>query len=386
MASLIELKKPTLKRDLTLGGKYVLKTFAGKGGMGEVWKAWDPVGHRFVALKFIATDSDRVEAEMRRVQDSFYLASELNHQHICPSYGLELDKRFGLYLAMKWIGGYALDDVVKHNCERAKRQGKPARFPRLAVPRVLKPVADALDYSHKRRVLHRDVKPSNIFLEIKGHKITEVYLIDFGLAMLAKDSVQYDASGTCSYMPPEQWLARTQSGKTDQYSLAAVAYELYAGRPPFLGSIADVRNGHLHEPVAPIKGLPDELNKVLQKGLAKKMNERYETCAEFVRALEEAAAEIVPDPDETDEVYTPKRVKALDDDEEETVAETEGKRTLDDVRGPKLGKRVAGTVSQARETLSNDKSRALYAMIVVAIMVLAGFGVVAIILKFLEKF
>ncbi len=299
---LLGIQPPPLKPKLVLGRKYKLHSFAGSGGMGEVWKAWDLVGGRWVALKFISAELVGVESEMKRAQDSFRITYDLVHENICPSYGLEYDSKYGLYLTMKWLDGCSLDEVFNYN---RKRFG---RFPWRPIPVILKPIANALDYSHRQGIIHRDVKPSNIFLVYEGAAITKEYLIDFGLASISKKNIDNGRSGTYLYMPPEQWLGKKQDGRTDLYSLAVIAYELYSGNPPFYkGSPDAIRSAAVYENPRPISGLPKEVNDVLLRGLAKKMQDRYETCGEFVDSLKRASEFIRYNPSENNEALPPKR-------------------------------------------------------------------------------
>ena len=266
--------------------KYRLEKQAGRGGMGEIWKAYDTIGERYVALKFVPRDIQRHEEEMLRVKETFKTIHELNHQNICPVYSMENDPVHGFYLVMKWLVGYTLDEIHQRN---AKEGG---RLPIQYVPKLLECVADALDYAHKQKVVHRDVKPSNIFVRLKKGQIEEVSLIDFGLATEIRESmtrvsqVKINTSGTRPYMPPEQWRGRKQDAKTDQYSLAVVAYELYAGNLPFSGSDAFIlRNAILNFKPERIEGIPDYINDALQKALAKDREDRFESCGEFIKAL-----------------------------------------------------------------------------------------------------
>ncbi len=248
----------------TLGGKYRLEKRAGRGGMGEVWKAFDTIGERDVALKFVPRDVQRYEHEMQRVKETFKAVHALNHQYICPVHALEEDLVRGYYLVMKWLEGHTLDEVYKHI--ESDRNRLPIQY----VPEILECVAEALDYAHKRGVVHRDIKPTNIFVNIKKGKIEEVNLIDFGIATEIRESmtrvsqVQFNTSGTRPYMPPEQWRGRKQDGRTDQYSLAVVAYELYAGNLPFSGADCEMlRLSVLQDTPEKIDGVPEAINAAL---------------------------------------------------------------------------------------------------------------------------
>ena len=149
------------------------------------------------------------------------------------------------------------------------------------MPQILRGIADALDYAHAHKVIHRDVKPTNIFLKMNDGKLKEVMLIDFGIAaeiqmsMTHYTSAKINTSGTRPYMPPEQWLGQKQDAKTDQYALGVVAYELYSGHLPFMASdFCILRDCVLRYTPKKIDGLPAHINAALQRALAKKREDR----------------------------------------------------------------------------------------------------------------
>ena len=209
-------------------GNFELKFMVGRGGMGEVWKARDIKGERFVVLKLVPREIQHAAEEMARVKITFQRIQHLQHQHICPVYGLDEDSRFGWYVWMKYINGQTLS--AYRNTHAATHHGV---FSLEQVVKVLRPVAEALDYAHIHKVLHRDVKPQNILVIGEAE---DIQVVDFGLAAEIRTStsrisqVQMDTSGTRPYMAPEQWRGQRQDARTDQYALAAVAYELISGR------------------------------------------------------------------------------------------------------------------------------------------------------------
>ncbi|MDO4551056.1 MAG: bifunctional serine/threonine-protein kinase/formylglycine-generating enzyme family protein [Planctomycetia bacterium] len=272
---------------MILAEKYRLENQAGQGGMGVVWKAFDVVGERNVALKFVPKEIRHNEAAMYQVKETFKTIQALNHQYICPVYALERDAKFGYYIVMMWLKGMTLAEFRKQKNFRQE----------MILP-ILKPLAVALDYAHKQGVIHRDVKPGNIFLPKSDNgTIRSVQLIDFGLAaeiqvsMTLHTTSQVKTSGTMAYMPPEQWRGRTQDARTDQYALATVAYELYSGHLPFMAANTEMlRLCVLQDPPDEIKSVPAHVNSALQKALAKDRKERFASCTDFVNALSEQAA------------------------------------------------------------------------------------------------
>ncbi len=251
-----DLELRSLAAGMTLcGEKYRLDRRAGKGGMGIVWKAWDAVGERWVALKFISPEIRHSETAMAQMKAAFQAIQELSHPNICPIYGLENDPGFGCFVVMKWLEGRTLNE---------------APLPKEKIRLVLEKVADALDYAHTRKVIHRDVKPSNILIEDDG----DVYLIDFGIARQFRSETQatqgqFSTSGTDKYMAPEQRSGQYQSAQTDEYSLALVTLELLTGS---------------FSPMAVTK-LSPVLQTVLGKALSDAPKDRFATCREFVDTL-----------------------------------------------------------------------------------------------------
>lgn len=262
-----------------IGGNYRLEAQLGHGGMGIAWKAFDETAQRYVVLKFVPKEILHISEAMNSVRDSFQKVHALQHQHICPLYGLFNDPKCGLFLVMKYVDGITLDVYRKKHT--------PISFD--DVVRILDKIADALDYAHARKVIHRDIKPANIMIGEKDG----VQIIDFGLADEIRESLSLSGnstvrkiSGTRSYMSPEQWEGKRQNAKTDQYALAVTAYEMLAGHVPFSGSDTEIlQNCVLHVIPERIKGLPDYINDALGKALSKKPKDRFGSCAAFVGAL-----------------------------------------------------------------------------------------------------
>lgn len=271
-----------------LNGMFRVEKRLGRGGMGEAWKAYDETADRYVVLKFIPQEIQHIQAAVDSVRDSFRKVHELQHQHICPVYGLFTDPDYGLYLVMKFIDGMPLN-VYKH-----KLLGKTDKMSFSDAVQILWGIAKGLDYAHEKKVIHRDIKPRNVMVSKKDG----VQIIDFGLAeeirtsMAQLSEVTMEVTGTRPYMAPEQWQGRFQDARTDQYALAATAYELFAGHPPFYGSdVAVLRECVLNDEPEPIAGLPQYVNAALFKALAKKREDRFSDCKSFVKSLAEKPKE-----------------------------------------------------------------------------------------------
>ena len=287
-------------RDLGPGsrlGAYVLETPLGRGGMGQVWKATD--GKRSVAIKLLPPEFRGNASAMAQVEEAFHVVHALTHEHICKTLGLFNDPVYGPYLVMDFIGGITLS-------EYQRKGGFPkGRVPLEQVGEILRPVAKALDYSHRKviqlangteheGVLHRDVKPDNILLVLCEDRIREVWLIDFGLAAEIRNTMtkhtnkSVDTRGTRPYMSPEQIKGKRHQwdGRTDQYSLAVVAYQLLSGHLPFDGDDEfSLMLAISQEPADLIPNLADHVNAAVLKGLSKNKDDRFANCVQMADAL-----------------------------------------------------------------------------------------------------
>ena len=277
-----------LEAGMELGG-FQLNRRLRRGGMGEVWQAYDPTGERTVVIKVLPPELQRSPDEMARVKQTFNRVHNLQHQHICPVYLLGHDPRFGYFIVMKYLKGDTLSAYRKAVCQ------KQNSFSLSEVIRVLVPIASALDYAHERQIVHRDVKPQNIMLNEDG---SDVQLVDFGLAAEIRTSVmrvsqvQMETCGTYPYMAPEQWRGEMQDARTDQYALAVVAFELLTGHLPFEAADPTVlRMCVLSDPVPAISGVSETANFAMTRAMAKSRDERFETCTAFLNAL---AASVEP--------------------------------------------------------------------------------------------
>ncbi|MDO4630646.1 MAG: serine/threonine-protein kinase, partial [Planctomycetia bacterium] len=270
-----------------LCGIYILRMRLGRGGMGEIWKA-DEVYEgeilRTVVIKTLAPNVQNVEEELARIQSMFHKIHSLQHQHICPMYAMKNDPKAGTIIVMKFIDGVMLQEYY------TQYMRLHTEFPVSEVTRLLHPIAQALDYSHSKKVLHRDVKPQNIL--VSKDESDGVQLIDFGLVLEMRSSLadntstHFDGSGTLPYMSPEQWSGDFQDAKADQFSLAVVVYELLAGKLPFAGNNIQILGFQiLNKSPDPIPNVPDYVNFALQKALAKDRKQRFATCVEFIDAL-----------------------------------------------------------------------------------------------------
>jgi outer membrane protein assembly factor BamB/predicted Ser/Thr protein kinase len=261
-------------------GRYEVIASLGRGGMGVVYRAYDSALDRPIALKLLAPDLARQPRLVGRLRREAISAARLHHPNIAILYEFGEDDG-APFLAMEYVPGVSLRQLLESG-----------PLPTGRVLSILGQIAEALDYAHAMGVVHRDVKPSNILVGDADHAV----LIDFGLAEMTEDSLvtaDNTVLGTPHYMSPEQAAGRRADGQGDQYALAAVAYELLTGIPPFHGrAVAAVIHAHIYEPPAPpterFPALPGAVNAVLLRALAKKPADRYPSLAAFVDDLRAA--------------------------------------------------------------------------------------------------
>jgi serine/threonine protein kinase len=263
---------------------YVIQQLLGTGGMGEVYLAQHPRLPRQDALKVLSLTATSDEEFRARFNREAELAATLWHPHIV---GI-LDR--GEFNGRLWI---SMDYVDGTDAGKLIREHYPDGMPEHDVWEIVTSVADALDFGHERRLLHRDVKPENILVTANDGQRRRVLLTDFGIARKIDDVSNLTdtnvALGTISYVAPEQLLGKPLDGRADQYALAATAFHLLTGVPPFQGATpAVVISHHLSTPPPRLsERRPDlaHLDAVMARALAKDPDERYPTCLEFARAL-----------------------------------------------------------------------------------------------------
>jgi serine/threonine-protein kinase len=263
---------------------YVIQRLLGTGGMGEVYLAQHPRLPRQDALKILSlTPTADREFRARFIREA-ELAATLRHPHIVGV----LDR--GEFDGRLWI---SMDYVDGTDAGRLIRDRYSGGLPEQDVLEIVTAVADALDFGHERRLLHRDVKPENILVTASDGRRRRVLLTDFGIARriddvsnLTDDNI---AVGTISYIAPEQLMGKPLDGRADQYALAATAFHLLTGAPPFQDSNRAVLiSHHLGTPPPRISDRrPDlaHLDTVFARALTKDANERYPNCLEFAEAL-----------------------------------------------------------------------------------------------------
>ncbi|MEI7772130.1 MAG: serine/threonine-protein kinase, partial [Chloroflexales bacterium] len=265
-------------------GRYLIKELLGRGGMAVVYRAADTVLQRDVAVKILYPQYGDDQSLAERFTREAVTAASLEHPNIVPVY--DVGKHDGMaYIAMKLLSGETLHDHLQRAGTLA-----PARL-----CQILGPVADALDYAHSRGVIHRDIKPGNIFLSQTASGVPEVILTDFGIAKrLDAPGITTTGAliGTPDYMAPEQIAGRPVDARTDVYALGMLAYRALTGRQAFEGNAQDVLTGHLYRqpppPSSVAADLSPALDPVLLRAISTDMSARFPSAGAFVQALGEA--------------------------------------------------------------------------------------------------
>ena len=266
-------------------GRYKIVRELGRGAMGVVYHAIDPNIGRPVAIKTIHFGGNRKPEEIERQRERLFRearsAGMLSHPGIVTIYDVEQQGDLA-YIAMEYVDGPTLDQMLS----ASEPLGAERMFS------ILGQTAVALDYAHSKGIVHRDIKPANIMLSADG----TAKIADFGIAKItAAENLTMTGSivGTPHYMSPEQVQGQPVDGRSDQFSLAVIAYEMLTGEKPYTGEhlTTVVYKIVAEEPVPPHRlnpSLSTGIENVLRKALAKKADGRYRNCQEFIESLEKA--------------------------------------------------------------------------------------------------
>ncbi|MBI3212042.1 MAG: serine/threonine-protein kinase PknD [Simkania negevensis] len=288
-------------------GNYRCLSLIGKGGMGEIYIAYDPLCDRNIALKKILPNLLKYPSIKKRFVSEAKIASSLTHPSIIPIYSLHLDEN-QIYYTMPYVEGESLKEILKKSKQQEKKGERPhpigSSIPSLI--RIFLNVLQGMDYAHSKGILHRDLKPENVMVGKYG----EVLILDWGIAhkigeaeenspeiLLNPRSDEFTKPGrvvgTVCYMAPERALLYPSSIKTDIYSLGVLFYQILSLRLPFLRpSLKEFRKKmkeerfKLPEEVAPHRDIPLQLSHIAKRCLDVDPKKRYDSIREIIQEIE----------------------------------------------------------------------------------------------------
>lgn len=269
-------------------GQYELRERLGRGGMADVYKAFQPGLERFVALKVmlghLATDQEFIERFRREAR----AVAQLRHPHIVTVFDFGIERDI-YYMVMEFIRG---DNLKAHIANH------PHGLPMDDALRIASQIADALEYAHRAEMIHRDVKPANIMFT--DDTLRHAILTDFGIAhILSQPGLTASGAmiGTPAYLSPEIAAGRGTDERADIYGLGIILYEMLTGRVPYeadtpMAIIMQHVNAPLPSPSEYGRELPEYVEKIILKAMMKNPDERYQTAAEMKAALDSARAQL----------------------------------------------------------------------------------------------
>ncbi len=279
-ASTVDTQFLTDLMDIKTVGRYEITGKLGQGSMGVVYLGRDPYINRNVGIKISRPSADLMEDKADKYRERFFIeaqsAGRLMHPNIVSIYDAGMYKDF-CYITMEHIDGPTLEKFCH----------KDELLPISKVVEILFAACRALDYAHKKEVVHRDIKPSNIML----NKSEDVRITDFGIAQIKSEQTTSEGIiGSPSYMSPEQVKEAVVEDKSDIFSLGCVLYELLTGEKAFTGdNYFSIMYKISNEDPVPIRKIrpevPEILEKIANKALAKDPNERYQTCMDVAYDL-----------------------------------------------------------------------------------------------------
>jgi formylglycine-generating enzyme required for sulfatase activity/serine/threonine protein kinase len=262
-----------------LGGYHVIE-WIGSGNMAEVYKAMQPSVNRAVAIKIMSAALAGDTEFVKRFQQEAKVVARLEYPNILPviDYG---EEEQALYLVMRYLKGGTLHDLI---------QAGP--LPPQVVLRYLTEIGQAIDYAHGLDIVHRDIKPRNVLLDLDGNP----FIADFGLAKItsaAALTLSGQIMGTPRYISPERALGRPVDGRSDLYSLGVILYEMLTGHVPYdADSTVDLVMQHIESPIPSVTAanpqLPPAFDDILNRALAKDPADRYPTAGELSQAVAQA--------------------------------------------------------------------------------------------------
>src|SRR5512147_2974489 len=263
-------------------GRYKIKSELGRGGMATVYRAFDPISNREVAIKVLPRELLTNLVTRARFKRELKLVTSLEHPAIVPVYDVGGDEDQQPFFVMRYMSGGSLSDMIK--------KGK---FSLRDAALIIERLAGALDHAHSRGVIHRDIKPDNVLFDASNNP----YLSDFGVAKVTESLVSttgQDVIGTPAYLSPEQALGESVDHRSDVYGLGAMLYEMLTGERPFgKDTVIGLALQHVNDPVPNIlklrPDLPGEVDVIIKTAMAKNREKRYATALDMSRELNKVA-------------------------------------------------------------------------------------------------
>ncbi len=262
-----------------LGGRYALGEMIGTGGMADVFIGDDTRLNRKVAIKVLRRDLARDPSFVARFKKEALAAGGLNHSGIVSVYDSGEESN-SPYIVMELITGESLRQLLQKGL-----------IPQARALEIIEGILQALEYSHKEGIVHRDIKPGNIMITESG----DIKVMDFGIARATDDigatmTNTWNVVGTAQYLSPEQATGEMADGRSDLYSLGCLMYELLTGRPPFTGDTpVSIAYQHVSSPITPASqvkpGLSNDIDRMLEVVLSKDPNNRYQDASAMLADL-----------------------------------------------------------------------------------------------------
>ena len=268
-------------------GRYKIKSELGQSGMATVYRAFDPVSNREVAIKMLPREMLDNLVTRARFKREIKLIASLEHPAIVPVYDVGGEDNHQPFFVMRYMSGGSLTEMIRKK-----------RFSLRDAALVIERLAAALDHAHSKGVIHRDIKPDNVLFDTSNNP----YLSDFGVAKFTESlisSTNQEVIGTPAYLSPEQALGEDVDSRADIYGLGAILYEMLTGERPFSkGTVIGLALQHVNDPVPNVLNLrpdlPGEVDVIIKRAMAKNRENRYSTALELAHELNKVAYEGEP--------------------------------------------------------------------------------------------
>ncbi|HSM23749.1 MAG TPA: BMP family ABC transporter substrate-binding protein, partial [Anaerolineaceae bacterium] len=310
----------------TLNGRYKIEDLLGQGGMSAVYKATDPNLRRVVAIKIVHPHLSTDPSFIRRFEEEAAAIASLRHPNIVQVFDFNSDEDVN-YMVMEFVPGETLQTRLKRlNSKERKMSFEDAI-------NITINVCEGLSYAHKRGMVHRDVKPANIMLDINNQAI----LMDFGIVKIVGSSAHTLTGaviGTANYMAPEIIRSEPADQRSDIYSLGITLFEMLSGSPPFdADSAMTIMMMHLNDPLPNLfsirNDIPYDLIQIVNKTLAKDRNDRYQSADDFAKDLRRILQQ--PQTNEIQIPVDPIKERKIENEEQPTMVFNSSQSSLEDV-------------------------------------------------------